>query len=143
MIDDRMLASTAGRFCTAGATITHVSLGLAMLALVVLAFGGSASPRAWGWGLVAALGIPGAWYRFRLAFDAGVFADVAARDEGAVAARLAAFDAALDVLSGHPRKVVATGALPERVRGARRLVVRAASVTLAQALVALLAALAP
>jgi len=142
MIDERMMASTAGRFCAAGATIANVSLGLSVLALAVLLFGNARGFGAWLWGLVAALGGAGAWYRFRLVFDAGVFADIASIDDRAIVARLAAFDSTLQVLAGRPREASATRTLPDRVRGARRLVARVASITVAQASIALLAAFA-
>jgi hypothetical protein len=141
MIDERMMASTAGRFCAAGATIASVCLALALLALVVLVFGNARGFAPWLWGLVAAMGSAGAWYRFRLVFDAGVFADIASIGDGAVAARLAAFDSALQGLAGRARGESETRTLPDRVRGARRLVARLASITVAQALIALLAAL--
>ena len=134
-----MLASTTGRFCEAGATVATLGVALAMLALVVLLFGDVRDVRAWPWGLVAALGIAAAWYRFRLVLDAGVFADVAAGDEGAVDERLAAFDAALATLA--PSRPATTRTLLERARGARRLVVRAIGVTAAQFAVAMIAAL--
>lgn len=142
MSDERMMASTAGRFCAAGATLANISLGLAMLGFVVLLFGNVRGLEAWPWGLVAALGLAGAWYRFRLVFDAGVFADFAALDDGGVAVRMAAFDATLRVLAGQSRGASAMRSLPDRVRGARRLVARAASVAAAQSFVALAATLA-
>src|SRR5688572_3884915 len=102
-IDERMMAATAGRFCAAGATLANVSLGLATLGFAMLLFGSGRGFDAWPWWLVAALGGAGAWYRFRLVFDAGVFADLAALDDGAVGARMAAFDATLQMLAGRSR----------------------------------------
>ena len=142
MTAERMLASTSARFCDAGATVATLGVALAMLALAVLLFGDARHVRAWPWGLVAALGMAAAWYRFRLVFDAGVFADTAAGDDdGTVDERLAGFDAALAKLA--PSGPVTARTLQERARGARRLVICAASVTAAQFAIAVVAALTP
>jgi len=141
MITGPMLASTAARFCAAGASIANVSLALAMLALVALLFGNPRGAEAWCWWLVASSGGAGAWYRFRLGFDAGVFADIAAGSDSTVDARIAAFDSALLVIAGRSREASGARTLSDRVLGARRLVMRAASVTAAQAAVALFVAM--
>jgi hypothetical protein len=138
--EQRMLALTASRWCAAGTGLAAVSLALAVFALAVLTFGSARGFAPWLWWLVAVLGGAGAWYRFRLAFDAKTFGDIAGRDaDSGVSVRATAFDAALAALR-------ATSPLPsrplaERARGAHALVVRAGAIAVVQSIAALLAVL--
>lgn len=141
MIDDeRMLASTTARWCSAGALVAAVSVALAIVALVALVIPTTATSSRWPWWIVAALGVPGTVYAFRLAFDAGVFRDLAVPAQaGDADRRLAAFDAALATLLGGTPRSRPVRALPARVRGASRLVVQAAIAAAIQFGVALFA----
>ena len=136
---ERMLALTAARWCSAGATLAWLSLAISAAAFAALAFDRAHGAAAWALWIAAALGGIGAWYRFRLLFDAGVFGDIAGPegDEG-ISSRAAAFDASLAALLGRDARA-ASRPLAERARGAHRLVARAGAIVVMQLAAALFA----
>ncbi len=130
--DERALCSACAHWLSACVrTVSAVGLGAAALALLALAL-----RPALPWAALAVLVLLPAErvLALRLRFDAGLFADLA---EGRL--DLPALDAALAALRLR-RAAALPRALPERVAGARRLVLQHALLVLLQA-AALLAAL--
>lgn len=121
---DRAEAILTARFLGAARSLDWLSLGLTFVAAGALAFGGStrrnSAIAAVGFGLVARV------YALRIAFDAGLFEDIANST-----VELEDLDSAIVAQGLVPKKKIERP-WRQRCRGARRLVKYLGLVTLAQ-----------
>jgi hypothetical protein len=138
-------AQATARLLATGRVIAGASAVLMLIAGDQLTFAAYDSDLyspfiAWGWWAVAAAGIPSLWYAWRVRLDEGLFDDLgrALRDREIAPERaLADLDSALAALDLLFAQGTDIRPLQERMRGARRLLVRQALVTLFQMLVTL------